>query len=266
MNTLRWNLLGLLISLIIINIPPFIFSSGIVEMTQENFTQMIICLCIGIFGFVILGFIKHFTWLKKVYVAGVILALLSNGINFFLLVKTNAFQLELEKYSNVKKIKDLNSIQDTLYYHLDTDIKPNLEFTGVHEKQLRKAMKSYSYHHVFPIIEEGRDSVRYFFGCITHNGMMGVSLDKYHEILSGGYRIVQLTHDSGYYSALDSLRMKNSVPISKKVVIFNVTDPNRVNGLMHEYLLVSICSFNGLFLFLLLLFNLKVKNEPLNLD
>lgn len=266
MNSLRWNFLGVLFGILIINIPPFIFSSGIVQMNQENFTQMIICLLMGTFGFVILGFIKQFTWLKKVYVIGVVLALLANGINFFLLVKTNAFQAELKKYSNVNEIKDLADVEDTLFYHLDSELKPNLELTGVHEKQLRKAMKSYSYHHVFPVMEEGKDSVRYFFGCITHNGMMGVSLEKYHEILSGGYRIIQLTNDSGYYDALDSLRNKNAVPISKKAVIFSVTDPNRVNGLMHEYLLVSICLFNGLFLFVLLLFNLKVRNDKLDID
>jgi len=266
MNPIRWNILGIIISLIIINLPPFIFSSGIEKMNQENFTQMMICLTIGIFGFVIIGKVKVFTWLHKVYVVGVILALLSNGINFFLLVKSNAFESELEKYSDLKSVKSLSSVKDTLYYQLESDIQPDLEITGVFEKQLRKSMKSYSYHHVYPIIEEDNDSIRYFFGCITHNGMMGVSLEKYHEILSGGNRIIQLTHDSGYSNALDSLRAKNELPIAKNVSIFSVTDPIRINGLMHEYLLITICSFNGIFLFILLLFNLKVKDEKLDFD
>jgi hypothetical protein len=266
MNPIRWNILGVIIGLLIINLPPFIFSLGIEKMNQENFTQMIICLTIGLFGFVILGNVKLFSWLRKVYVAGVILALLSNGINFFLLVKSNAFKSELSKYADLKTVKDLNQIKDSSYYQFVSDIKPDFDMSGIHEKQLRKATKLYSFHHVYPIIEEDRDSVRYFFGCITHNGMMGVSLEKYQEILSDGNRVVQLTHDPGYSNALDSLRIKNKLPIAKQVFIFSVTDPQRVKGLMNEYLLISMCSFNGLYLFLLLLFNLKVKNEKLNID
>lgn len=266
MNPRAWNIVGVLVGIVLISLPSFLLSLNAERIDQDSLLYLAVAVMIGMFGFVFIKWIPAFHWVKKVYVVGAILAVLSNGILFFLSVKSNAFDKELEKYAEVESVKALGEIKDTSFYQLNSEIQPQLKSTGMHPTQLRKAMKSYSYHHVFPIWEEGQDSIRYLFGCITHNGMMGVSIEKYHEILSGGNRIIQWTKDPGYLSALDSLRMKTEIPIAKNFRIYSVTDPYRVNDLMHEYLYVALFAFNALFLFVLLLFNLKINQEPLNID
>lgn len=266
MNQKSWNILGVLVGILLISLPAFLFSLNSEKIDQDSILFLAVAVMIGMFGFVSMKWFPVFQWVKKVYVVGAILAVLSNGIIFFLSVKSNAFDKELEKYANVDPVKELGEINDTSFYQFQSEIQPQLKSTGTHPTQLRKAMKSYSYHHVFPIWEEGQDSIRYLFGCITHNGMMGVSIEKYHEILSGGNRIVQWTKDPGYLSAVDSLRLKTEIPLAKNYKIFSVTDPYRVNDLMHEYLYVALFAFNAIFLFVLLLFNLKINQEPLDID
>lgn len=260
------NLLGVFIALLIINLPAFILSNGIEEITSDNFSSLGIGLFIAVFGFVVLSQIKIFNWVKKVFIFGIIIAFIGNGINFFLLVKINQFKSELGAVDELPITTSLKEIKPNTYYRLETEVSPDFKYVGEYHKQTRKASKYFDHYYVYPIIN-GKDSIRYFFACKTNNGLMGITIEKFQEILSGGNRIIKLIDEKYYRLAVGDFKKMNQLPVSNNAKVFFVADPSRMYGFIYEYFLIMICGANGLFIFSLLLANLKInKNEKLDIS
>lgn len=263
MKVNKWNSITLIISFLIINLPSFVFSRGVDEITQDVFPKIAISVSIGFLGFVIIGQIKSLTWFSKLYVAGVFIGFLSNVILFYLLVKINEADNERVKFENCKKVKDPSQIKDSSYHILDSDIIPDLSMKGESAKQLKKAMNLYGYYHVFPVIEK-KDSIDVFFACVTNNGMMGITLDSYKEILSGGNRYIKLADEPRFHDAVADFSKKNKMAVKPSYKIYLITDPGRIYDFIQNYYLLSLAVFNGIFIVLFLLFNLrKMKAEKI---
>jgi hypothetical protein len=266
MTTKNWNIVTLIVSFLIINLPSFILSRGVEEINQDVFPKIAASVSIGFLGFVIIGQIKTLTWFRKLYVAGIFIGFLANVILFYLLVKINEAEKEKAKFENCKVIKNISQIKDTSYYILESDIKPDLSKKGVAEKQLKKAMNFYAYYHVFPV-DEKKDSIEVFFACVTTNGMMGITLDSYKEILAGGNRYIKLAYEPRFREAVSDFSKKNKMAVKPGYKIYIVTDPERIYGFIKEYYLLSLATFNAIFIILFLLFNLRsMLSEKSNLS
>lgn len=262
MKPVYWNIFSVLIGIFLLSGLPLLFSVGMSELNTDNFSKIAIPLTIGIFGFVIMSGIKIFTWHKKAVAAFVILSFISTVILFYLSISLNAVE---ENYGIDKKAASVESplaIKDSFYHELISEMKPDVSLSGVAEKQLRKASKYYSYNYVFPILPgNSSDSIRIFFACKTNNGMMGVALESYKEILTEGTRYLKLANDPLYFEAVNNFKKENKMAVSSKYLIYEVTDPDRLKGFLNQYLWLSMSVFNGIYIFLLLLLNLKIDKD-----
>ncbi len=262
---MRKNILGLLLAFSLINLPAYIFSSGVKEINSDNFLSLGIGLFIVVVGFIVLGKIKPFTWIRKVYIFGLIIAFIGNGVSFFLLVKLNQLDSEVGAIKDLSITTSLKDIKPDVFYKLETDVIPEFNFKGEYHKQTRKASKYFDHYHVFPILN-GSDSIRYFFACRTNNGMLGITLEKFKEILSGGNRIIKRVDEKYYRLAVSDFKKMNQLAVSDKAQVFIVIDPERMFAFIYEYFIIVLFGANGLFVFGLLLANLKInKDEKLDI-
>lgn len=260
------NILGVVVGLLILNIPPIILDTLIDEINMENFSYLGGAIAIVVFLCFTIARLKFFPWLKKISIGLIFLSFFSVIFNFSILNKASEIKESINVLEKSEKVNSLDNIHSSKPYALNPKILPDLNVKGEVSIITDKKRKFGADYYVFPV--PSNDSIKYFFGVRVVESLLELPYDFRLKMIESENRFAILQKDSNYLKAIEHFKINVSGKVSKDAKVFYVYDIEAIKSYYNYYLFWTFGFTNLLYVITLLIMNIKLKRseETINID